>query len=41
VDRAEALLGAMPTVDDGIERFRKTRDTGLPTRLHSLLESVP
>jgi dTDP-4-dehydrorhamnose reductase len=41
VDRAEALLGALPTVDDGIERFRKSRDTGLLTRLHSLLESVP
>jgi dTDP-4-dehydrorhamnose reductase len=40
VSRAEALLGAMPTVDEGVERFCRTRDLGLPARLNSLLESV-
>ena len=38
VGRAEGLLGALPTVDDGIERFRQTRDAGLPDRLRSMLE---
>jgi dTDP-4-dehydrorhamnose reductase len=41
VDRAEALFGPMPTVDEGIERFRLEQATGLPVRLRSLLEEAP
>jgi dTDP-4-dehydrorhamnose reductase len=40
VDRAEMLLGRMPSVDEGVARFRQTYDDGLPSRLRSLLEAV-
>ena len=37
VDRAEALLGPLPTVDEGIDRFRWLATTDHRTRLRSLL----
>jgi dTDP-4-dehydrorhamnose reductase len=37
VDRAEALLGPMPTVDEGIARFRHLADNDHRTRLRALL----
>ena len=38
VARVEAMLGRMPTVDEGVAHFRELRDSGLPRRLRSLLE---
>lgn len=38
VARAEALLGRLPTVDEGIARFHGLEKDGLPGRLHRLLE---
>jgi len=40
VERAEALLGRMPTVEDGIARFRRLDEAGFPARLRGLLEEV-
>jgi dTDP-4-dehydrorhamnose reductase len=40
VEKAETLLGDMPSVREGISRFRSTRDEGLSRRLQSLLEGA-
>jgi dTDP-4-dehydrorhamnose reductase len=40
VDRAEALLGRLPTVDEGIERFHAEQGAGVPAQLRSLVEGI-
>ena len=40
VSRAEAILGPLPTVNEGISRFRELEEAGLPARLRGLLEGA-